>query len=91
MNHELMQTPRSATGRRRMLLGMLAALVSGLAPLRALAAEWNKAAFDAHALPDALKAIGAGSAAESDKIELKAPEIAENGAIVPVDGGWLAR
>jgi sulfur-oxidizing protein SoxY len=86
MNHELMQTPPTATGRRRrMLLGMLAALVAGLAPLRALAAEWNKAAFDAHALPDALKAIGVGSATESDKIELKAPEIAENGAIVPVE------
>jgi sulfur-oxidizing protein SoxY len=85
MNHELMQTPPTATGRRRMLLGMLAALVAGLAPLRALAAEWNKAAFDAHALPEALKAIGVGSAAESDKIELKAPEIAENGAIVPVE------
>jgi sulfur-oxidizing protein SoxY len=85
MNHGLMQTPPTATGRRRMLLGMLAALVAGLAPLRALAAEWNKAAFDAHALPEALKSIGVGSAAESDKIELKAPEIAENGAIVPVE------
>jgi sulfur-oxidizing protein SoxY len=56
-----------------------------LTPLRALAAEWNKAAFDAKALPEALKGIGASGIVESDKIELKAPEIAENGAIVPVE------
>jgi sulfur-oxidizing protein SoxY len=71
--------------RRRTLLGMLAAFVTGLVPLRLLAAEWNKPAFEAHALPEALKAIGANAIAESDKIDLKAPEIAENGAIVPVE------
>ena len=68
-----------------MILGMVAALVSGIVPLRALAAAWNKVAFDAHALPEVLKAIGASSVVESDKIELRAPEIAENGAIVPVE------
>lgn len=78
--------PSSATrSRRHMILGMVAALVSGVVPLRALAATWNKVAFDAHALPEVLKAIGAGSVVESDKIELRAPEIAENGAIVPVE------
>src|SRR5882724_4631078 len=56
-----------------------------LRPLHLLAAEWNKPAFDAKALADALKYIGATSAAESDQIQLKAPEIAENGAIVPVE------
>ena len=78
--------PSSATrSRRNMILGMVAALVSGIVPLRALAAAWNKVAFDAHALPEVLKAIGASSVVESDKIELRAPEIAENGAIVPVE------
>ena len=71
--------------RRHMILGLVAALVSGVVPLRALAAAWNKIAFDAHALPEVLKAIGASSVVESDKIELRAPEIAENGAIVPVE------
>lgn len=52
---------------------------------RLLAAEWNKAAFDATALADTLKDIGANSVSESDQIQLKAPEIAENGAIVPVE------
>lgn len=86
MNDEPMQTrPAAMRDRRRMILGMLAAMVSGMIPLRALAAEWNKIAFDARALPDVLKGIGASSIAESDRIDLKAPEIAENGAIVPVE------
>lgn len=56
-----------------------------LRPLQLLAAEWNKAAFDAKVLSEALKYVGATSATESRQIELKAPEIAENGAIVPVE------
>jgi sulfur-oxidizing protein SoxY len=56
-----------------------------LHPVHLLAAEWNEAAFDAKALADTLKSIGASSVADSDQIQLKAPEIAENGAIVPVE------
>jgi len=56
-----------------------------LRPIQLLAAEWNKAAFDAKVLAEALKNVGATSATESDQILLKAPEIAENGAIVPVE------
>ena len=60
--------------------------VGWLRPVHLLAAEWNKAAFDAKALADALKSIGATSVeADSNQIQLKAPEIAENGAIVPVE------
>jgi sulfur-oxidizing protein SoxY len=77
------------SGRRRALrlLGTTAGVLGAilLVPLRVLAAEWNKAAFDATAVPDAIKAIGASDIAQSDGIELKAPEIAENGAIVPVE------
>ncbi len=64
-------------------LGLLAA--GALRPLRLLAAEWNKPAFDAKALDEALKYVGAANAIDSDQIQLKAPEIAENGAIVPVE------
>jgi len=63
-----------------------AAFAAGcLRPVYLLAAEWNKAAFDAKALADTMKNIGASSATDSDQIQLKAPEIAENGAIVPVE------
>jgi sulfur-oxidizing protein SoxY len=56
-----------------------------LRPVILLAAEWNKAAFDAKVLADAMKSLGATAVTESDQIQLKAPEIAENGAIVPVE------
>lgn len=40
--------------------------------------------FDAENLTDALKALGAEAAEVSDKITLVAPDVAENGAVVPV-------
>jgi sulfur-oxidizing protein SoxY len=55
-----------------------------IAPGRAAAAEWNKAAFEGNKLPDVLKALGASAPVESRDIELIAPEIAENGAVVPI-------
>ena len=84
--------PRTYQPRRTCLkrLGIGSACVAvfsagWLRPILLLAAEWNKAAFDAKALADAMKSIGAVSVIDSDQIQLKAPEIAENGAIVPVE------
>jgi len=51
----------------------------------AIAAAWNKTAFDSKDTIGALKGIGANAAADSNDIILKAPTIAENGAVVPVD------
>ena len=56
-----------------------------LKPSGVLAAEWNKSAFDAKTPADALKSIGAGATADSKDILIKAPDIAENGAVVPVE------
>ena len=56
-----------------------------LKPTQVLAAEWNKGAFDAKGMADALKSLGASGAADSKDILIKAPDIAENGAVVPVD------
>jgi sulfur-oxidizing protein SoxY len=39
---------------------------------------------EAKTVDEILKALGATDAAVSDKIKIKAPEIAENGAVVPV-------
>jgi sulfur-oxidizing protein SoxY len=68
---------------RRTILAALAALLAQ--PLAALAAAWNKDAFGAKSAADALKAIGAGSAEPSKDVLIEAPEIAENGAVVPVE------
>jgi predicted secreted protein len=68
-------------------IGALSALIMAgvLKPTAAYAADWNKAAFEAKDTPAALKGLGAGSTAESKDLVLKVPDIAENGAVVPVD------
>ena len=79
-------------GRRILLKGAgatgvaAAALAAGLLkPQRVLAAEWDKDAFRAKTAADALKQIGAADAAESKDLFMDAPQIAENGAVVPVE------
>lgn len=63
----------------------VAAAAGLLKPTQVLAAEWNKAAFEAKGMPDALKVLGATGAADTKDILIKAPDIAENGAVVPVE------
>ncbi len=67
--------------------GAIAAAVTAglLKPSQVLAAEINRLAFDAKDVAGALKAAGAGNAAESKDIVIRAPDIAENGAVVPVE------
>ena len=60
--------------------GLLA--TSGLFPQ--LAHAWTNAAFDAKTVADALKAYGGGAPTESKDVTLTAPDIAENGAVVPM-------
>jgi sulfur-oxidizing protein SoxY len=61
-----------------------AALASaGLLPAHAQAA-WNKAAFEAKNVDDVLKALGVAKPVESKDVNLTAPDIAENGAVVPI-------
>ena len=63
-----------------------AAIAAGvLKPSQALAAEYNRTAFEAKDVAGALKGVGAGSTTESKDIVIRAPDIAENGAVVPVD------
>jgi sulfur-oxidizing protein SoxY len=56
---------------------------AGLLPIRA-SADWNKAGFESKAPADAIKTLGATGLAESKDIAITAPDIAENGAVVPV-------
>jgi sulfur-oxidizing protein SoxY len=72
--------------KRRKLLKLAAGLAAGaLAPLRALAAAWNKSAFESKTAADALKNLGIAGAAENAGIVIEAPQIAENGAVVPIE------
>lgn len=62
-----------------------AAITAGLLTPQALLAEWNEAAFKEKDPDAAIKAMtGSDASEESDKIHIKAPDIAENGGVVPV-------
>ena len=56
---------------------------TGLFPQYANAA-FNKVAFDAKSLADAYKGLGIGLPVQSSGVVIQAPDIAENGAVVPV-------
>src|ERR1700682_3920206 len=66
----------------------LLSLVGGaglLAPHAAQAQAWNKAAFETHNMAETMKALGGGEPAQSrDIVFFQTPDIAENGAVVPI-------
>ena len=77
-------------GRRDVLqqganVGLLSALVAvGLVrPEDAFAQDW-KVAFETKSMADTIKALGGTTTADSKDITITAPDIAENGAVVPV-------
>ncbi|MFN2381247.1 MAG: thiosulfate oxidation carrier protein SoxY [Guyparkeria sp.] len=84
------------TKRRVFLKGGLAASAAGLAvgagllsPRAVLAeghsSEWPESAFGATSMDDAMNDyFGMTDVSDSDEITVKAPDIAENGAVVPV-------
>lgn len=82
-----------ASVNRRTVLGAMG-LVAAIAamPRRALGQgaaaagiQWNAAAFNAQTVDEALKALGAGTPAPTTDVSWGAtPQIAENGAVVPV-------
>ena len=69
-----------------LVTGALTAAVStGLIVPRAALAAWSKEAFEAKDINSALSSLlGSSDLAASDKIKIKAPDIAENGAVVPI-------
>ena len=79
------------TMKRRMFLkGSMAAgtvgvaVGAGLLTPGSVLAAWPKAAMEARSVDDALKGIGMSGATESGDVKIKAPDIAENGAVVPI-------
>jgi sulfur-oxidizing protein SoxY len=74
--------------RRKFLHGAVTggAVAAGAAMLpRAVFAEWPQSAFEAKSVDAAVEALlGGKDMTESGDITIKAPDIAENGAVVPV-------
>ncbi|HEY1327910.1 MAG TPA: thiosulfate oxidation carrier protein SoxY [Casimicrobiaceae bacterium] len=82
MDESRRQVLRSGGG---LTLLALVAAAGWLRPGEAAADGWNTAAFDTHSLDDTLKALGGGPAAQSkDIVFVSTPDIAENGAVVPI-------
>ena len=50
----------------------------------AAAGAWNQPAFDSKNMADLMKALGTGTPTESKDVTVTGPDIAENGAVVPV-------
>jgi len=76
-----MQNRRQMLQRSAAVAGALAGL--GLLPQAAQAA-WNSAAFEAKNMADLVKALGVSAPSESKDVTITGPDIAENGAVVPV-------
>ena len=76
-----MQTRREMLARSAQVASLLAA--AGLLPQAAQAA-WSQAAFDSKTMADAAKALGGSAPVESKDVTITGPDIAENGAVVPV-------
>jgi sulfur-oxidizing protein SoxY len=62
-----------------------AGVIALMAPIRALAALWNKVAFESKDVQGALDGLQVPNEIPSDDIEIVAPERAENGAVVQVE------
>ena len=76
-----MHTRREVMARSATVASLLA--LAGMLPTAAQAA-WPQAAFDAKTMADAVKALGGSAPVESKDVSITGPDIAENGAVVPV-------
>ena len=82
MNRHRRRALRAGSG---MTLGVLLA-AAGWPPGEAGAQAWNQSAFDTHSLDETLRALGATAPAAQSKdiVFFSTPDIAENGAVVPI-------
>ena len=80
MNNQRRDTLKAGGGLG--MLGLLAA--AGFIKPEMAHAAWNQTAFDAKNMDAAFAAFSAGKPAESADVVITAPDIAENGAVVPV-------
>ena len=79
-----MQTRRDIVTHSAKVAALLASV--GMLPSlsHAQSAKYNSVAFEAKTIADLMKALGAGTPVESKDVTVTGPDIAENGAVVPV-------
>lgn len=81
-----MQSRRDMMTRSAAVAALLAG--AGVLPAHAQSA-WAKAAFDGKSIDEVIKGLGIAKPAESKDITFTAPDIAENGAVVPIAASTL--
>ena len=81
MQHARRKVLKTGGGAGVLALLFLAGIVR---PGKILAQSASQAAFAMKTVPEAMRALGAQNPAVSGAIQIKAPEIAENGAVVPI-------
>ncbi|MDN3919020.1 thiosulfate oxidation carrier protein SoxY [Roseateles violae] len=76
----------TTTNRRDLMKhsAVVAGLLAGVLPMGARAEGLNRAAFDAKTIDELTKAMGIAKPVESPLVTLTGPDIAENGAVVPL-------
>jgi len=80
-----MTEPSRRTALKRTGALAATALAAGwLCPTAALA-DWNKGAFESKTVADALRNLKVAAPADTKDIVIRAPDIAENGAVVPIE------
>jgi sulfur-oxidizing protein SoxY len=84
MNNRFDESRREVLKRSATVAALL--MAAGMLPRAAWAqaAAWNAKAFEAKSIAEAVKAMGGGAPAESADVKITGPDIAENGAVVPV-------
>ncbi len=80
-----MTEPSRRTALKRTGALAATALAAGLLRPADALADWNKGAFESKTVADALRNLKVGAPADSKDIAIRAPDIAENGAVVPIE------
>ncbi len=76
------QILKAGAGGSVLALAFAAGLIT---PEQVLAQQgWNKNAFDTKSFGDAVKALGGAASTETKGVLINAPDIAENGMVVPI-------
>ena len=80
-----MTEPSRRTALKRTGALAATALAAGLLRPADALADWNKGAFESKTVADALKNLKVAAPADTKDIVIRAPDIAENGAVVPIE------
>ena len=80
-----MTEPSRRTALKRTGALVATAIATGLLRPSDALADWNKGAFESKTVADALKNLKVAAPADTKDIVIRAPDIAENGAVVPIE------